>query len=63
MDGNTILITKKSKKLRGEEESRVVSIRMKKTTIQRMEDIAAKTNRTRNEVINIILDNAKITVE
>lgn len=63
MNDNAILITKKSKKLRGEDESQVVSIRMKKTTIQRMEDIAAKTNRTRNEVINIILDNAKITVE
>ena len=43
---------------RGEDESRVVSVRMRDELIARLEDLSAKTNRSRNELINLLLDSA-----
>ena len=41
---------------RGEDESRVVSVRMRDELIARLDDLSAKTNRSRNELINVILE-------
>ena len=43
---------------RGEDESRVVSARMRDELIARLDDLSAKTNRSRNELINLLLDSA-----
>ena len=40
---------------RGEDESRVVSVRMRDELIARLDDLSAKTNRSRNELINLAL--------
>ena len=43
---------------RGEDESRVVSVRMRDELIARLDDLSAKTNRSRNELVNILLEAA-----
>ena len=43
---------------RGEDESRVVSVRMRDELIARLDDLSPKTNRSRNELINLLLDSA-----
>ena len=52
-----IKITKKSAK-RGDDGYKIVSVRMRDETIARLDAIAGKTNLSRNEVINILLDSA-----
>ena len=49
-----LIINKKS--LKGEDGYRVFSIRIKEETVRRLEDISNKTNRSRNELINLLLD-------
>ena len=52
-----IKITKKAAR-RGDDGYKVVSVRMKEEMIERLDDLSAKTNRTRNELINLLLDAA-----
>ena len=52
-----IKITKKSVR-RGDDGYKVVSVRMKEEMIERLDDLSAKTNRSRNELINLLLDAA-----
>ena len=52
-----IKITKKTYR-KGEDGHKVVSVRMKDETIARLDELSAKTNRSRNELINILLDAA-----
>jgi predicted DNA-binding protein len=52
-----IKITKKIAR-RGDDGYKVVSVRMKDETIERLDLLSAKTNRSRNELINILLDSA-----
>ncbi len=51
--------------VKGEDGYKVFSVRIKDETVARLEDIAQKTNRSRNELINIMLefgiDNCEIT--
>ncbi len=44
------------KKLGGENGYKNFSIRIKCETVEKLDEIAAKTNRSRNDLINIILD-------
>lgn len=53
----SIKITKK-KNNRGDDGHKVVSVRMKDETISTLDDIAAKTNRSRNELINMLVESA-----
>ncbi len=48
-----LIITKKPK---GEDGHKVFSIRIKDETIERLDDIAKQTNRSRNDLINMLLD-------
>lgn len=48
-----LIITKKPK---GEDGHKVFSVRLKDETVERLDHIAAKTNRTRNDLINTLLD-------
>ena len=58
-----IIISKKSER-KGDDGYKVVSVRMKDETIERLDELSAKTNRSRNELINILIessmDNVKI---
>lgn len=53
MERKKITITKK-----GEDGYKVISVRIKERTLEAIDCIAAQTNRSRNEVINILLENA-----
>ena len=50
-----LVITKKEK---GEDGHKVFSIRIKDETVARLDEIARKTNRSRNDLINMLLDYA-----
>lgn len=52
-----IKITKKAAR-RGDDGYKVVSVRMKEEMIERLDVLSAKTNRSRNELINILLESA-----
>ena len=52
-----IKITKKTAR-RGDDGYKVVSVRMKEEMIERLDDLSTKTNRSRNELINLLLDAA-----
>ena len=52
-----IRITKKAAR-RGDDGYKVVSVRMKEEMIDRLDALSAETNRSRNELINLLLDAA-----
>ena len=52
-----IKITKKSTR-RGDDGCKVVSVRMKDELIERLDELSAKTNRSRNELVNLLLNAA-----
>ncbi len=54
---DVIKIKKKSNR-RGDDGYKVVSVRMKDELIARLDELAAKTNRSRNELVNLLLDAA-----
>ena len=62
MPKECIRITKKSAR-RGEDGNRVVSVRLKEIILQRLDNLSSETNRSRNELINILLDYAVDNVE
>ena len=53
MERRKITISKK-----GDDGYKVISVRIKERTLEAIDSIAAQTNRSRNEVINILLENA-----
>ena len=59
-----IRITKKTAR-RGDDGYKVVSVRMKEEMLERLDELSARTNRSRNELINLLLDAAMeiVTVE
>lgn len=57
MTNEFIEIKKKSHK-KGDDGYKIVSVRMKDETIEKLEIISEQTNRSRNEVINLLLEKA-----
>ncbi len=49
-----LIINKKS--LKGEDGYKTFSIRIKEDTVANLDDLVHRTNRSRNELINILLD-------
>ena len=49
-----ILISRKN----GEDGHKVVSVRMREETLAKLDDLSAQTNRSRNELINLLLEEA-----
>ena len=49
-----IRITKKPAR-RGEDGHKVISVRMEETLLAQLDTLSAKTNRSRNELINLLL--------
>lgn len=52
-----IKITKKVSR-KGDNGYKIVSVRMKDKTIERLDEMSAKTNRSRNELINLLIESA-----
>ena len=52
-----IRITKKLPR-KGDDGYRIVSVRMKETLLERLDPLSAKSNRSRNELINLLLESA-----
>lgn len=52
-----IRITKKLPR-QGDDGYRIVSVRMKETLLERLDALSAKSNRSRNELINLLLESA-----
>lgn len=52
-----IKTTKKAPR-RGDDGYKIVSVRMKEEMLERLDRLAAQTNRSRNELINLLLDSA-----
>ena len=52
-----IRITKKIPKV-GDEGYKVVSVRMREELLEKLERLSAETNRSRNELINILLESS-----
>ena len=52
-----IKITKKITR-KGDDGYKIVSVRMKEEMLEKLEDLSAKTNRSRNELINLLLESA-----
>ena len=59
-----IKITKKVPK-KGDDGYKIVSVRMKEETVARLDQLSERTNRSRNELINILLESSMdiVTVE
>ena len=57
MESKKIIIPKKS------DDYKVISIRIKEKTLESIENISSKTNRSRNEVINILLESGVSNTE
>ncbi len=49
----TIKINKK-----GDDGYRVISVRLKEETLQKIDDLSMQSNRSRNEIINILLESS-----
>ena len=49
-----ILISRK----KGEDGHKIVSVRMRDEPLARLDDLSAQTNRSRNELINLLLEEA-----
>lgn len=56
MTGN-IKITKKTER-KGEDGYKIVSVRMKEELVDQLDELSGKTNRSRNELINLLLREA-----
>ena len=54
---DVIKITKKGTR-RGDDGCKIVSVRMKDELIERLDELSAKTNRSRNELVNLLLNAA-----
>ena len=55
MSDKKIVISKKSG-VKGEDGYKTFSIRIKEETVKQLDEIAGKTNRYRNELINVFLE-------
>ncbi|MBE6548321.1 MAG: ribbon-helix-helix protein, CopG family [Ruminococcaceae bacterium] len=58
MADNIIKINKK-----GEDGYKVISMRIKDGTLKKLDELSQKSNRSRNEIINIILESSIDSVE
>ena len=53
MEKNKLIINKKA--LRGDDGCKVFSVRLKNETVAKLDQMAEQTNRSRNELINLLL--------
>lgn len=48
---------------KGDDGYKVISVRIKESTLKKIDDLSVQTNRSRNELINILLENSVDDVE
>ena len=60
--GNNITIISKDKQKAGSE-YKIVSVRMQESLLNQLDDISVQSNRSRNEIINLLLESAVNMVE
>ena len=60
---NEEIIIKKKNPRRGDDGHKVVSVRMKEETLEKLDKIAAQSNRSRNEIINLLVESAMKSVK
>ena len=48
---------------RGDDGYKVISVRMKEELVERLDELSAKTNRSRNQLINLLLESAFVLVK
>ena len=53
----TIIITRKETK-RGDDGHKIVSVRMRDELVEKLDELSNSANRSRNELINILLESA-----
>ncbi|MCI8414818.1 MAG: ribbon-helix-helix protein, CopG family [Ruminiclostridium sp.] len=53
----------KIKRYRGDDGHKVVSVRMRDELVEKLDRVSAETNRSRNEIINLLLEAAVDIVE
>ncbi len=53
-----VITIKKKSERRGDDGHKIVSVRMSEELIARLDDLAMKSNRSRNEIINLLLKSA-----
>ncbi len=53
-----VITIKKKSERRGDDGHKIVSVRMSEELIARLDDLAMKSNRSRNEIINLLLESA-----
>ncbi|MBQ2811969.1 MAG: CopG family transcriptional regulator [Clostridia bacterium] len=58
----SIKITKKNA-VKGDDGHKVISVRMKDETLNKLDDLVMKTNRSRNELVNLLVEKAMEIVE
>ena len=49
---------RRKKAAKGDDGYKIVSVRMKEEMLHRLDDLSARTNRSRNELINLLLASA-----
>ena len=49
--------------VKGEDGYRIISVRIKEGLLQKIDNMSARSNRTRNELINIILEQSVDSIE
>ena len=47
-----------TKKLKGDDGHKTFSVRIKDETVERLDDLSKRTNRSRNDLVNMLLDYA-----
>lgn len=52
------ILIKKKRLNKGDDGYKIVSVRMRDELLERLEDLSAKSNRSRNELINLLLEAA-----
>ena len=56
MNNDKKIVISKKTRLKGEDGYKTFSVRIKEGTVEKLDEIAEKTNRYRNELINILLE-------
>lgn len=57
MKSAEIMLTVKKQK-KGDDGHKIVSVRMREDLLAKLDELSKKTNRSRNEIINILLEHA-----
>ena len=56
--GDSMSATPIQIKKRGEDGYKLISVRLRENTLAKIDSLAAQSNRSRNEIINILLENS-----